>query len=178
MSKVLIVLSSTRPGRLADKILAEIQRQLPDYKNLRTTVADFRDMPLPFFDGPTAPAAPGFEPADKNVRKWTKEVRDADALLVVSAEYNHSYTAVFKNAIDWLAPQALENKPVHFIGYGWSGGAKAIEKTRLLLTEFLKAKPSEAEANLRFNQEIDPEGKILDQKSVAAAIRGVLDTIS
>lgn len=178
MTKVLIVLSSTRPGRLADKVLAEVQKHLPDYKNLDTAVVDFRDMPLPFFDGPSSPAAPGFDAKDENVRKWTKYVAETDALLIVSAEYNHSYTAVLKNAIDWLVPQALENKPVHFIGYGWSGGAKAIEKTRLLLTEFLKAKPSETEANLRFNQEIDLEGNVLDEKSVKASIRKVLDTIS
>lgn len=175
--KLLVVISSVRPNRLADKILAEVQKELKAYSEFEVSVADFRANPLPFFDGSSSPSAPDFKATDENVIKWTTQVDDADALLVLSAEYNHSYTAVLKNAIDWVPAAILEDKPVGFIGYGWAGGSRANEKTRILLTEFLKANPTEAEGNLRFTQEIDLDGSILDAEGVSTAIRTALDAL-
>src|SRR5690554_5978677 len=123
MKKVLIVMGSVRNGRVADKVLSLVQEQLKDYPKLDTTVVDFAASPLPFFDSELIPAAEGFEPQDDNVAKWTKQVADADVVLILSPEYNHSYTPVLKNAIDWIF-EPWKDKPVAFIGYGWAGGSR------------------------------------------------------
>ncbi len=175
--KLLIVISSVRPNRLADKVLAEVQSELNNYPDFETDVADFRASPLPFFDGSSSTSAPDFKATDDNVIKWTTQVEEADALLILSAEYNHSYTAVLKNAIDWIPAAIFEGKPVGFVGYGWAGGSRANEKTRILLTEFIKAIPTEAEGNLRFKQEIELDGTILDAQGTSLAIRMALDAL-
>lgn len=61
---------------------------------------------------------------------------DADAALVVTPEYNGSYPAVIKNAIDWLSrpfgDSALKGKPLAVIGgsFGQYGGVWAHDDTR------------------------------------------------
>lgn len=177
MKKVLVVISSVRPSRISDKVLTEVQNEARKRSGIELSVADFREKPLPFFDGNSATAAPDFKATDTNVLAWTEKVVEADTLLILSAEYNHSYTAVLKNAIDWIIPSALEGKPVSFIGYGFGGGAKAIDKTRVLLTEFLKANPSSIEANLRIGQELAMDGTVIDTDAVSIAINKVLDEI-
>ncbi|BBY21776.1 NAD(P)H-dependent oxidoreductase [Mycobacterium stomatepiae] len=61
---------------------------------------------------------------------------EADAALVVTPEYNGSYPAVIKNAIDWLSrpygDSALKDKPLAVIGgsFGQYGGVWAHDDTR------------------------------------------------
>ena len=61
---------------------------------------------------------------------------DVDAALVVTPEYNGSYPAVIKNAIDWLSRPfgegALKGKPLAVIGgsFGRYGGVWAHDDTR------------------------------------------------
>lgn len=177
MKKLLIVLSSVRENRIADKVLASVRTELENYQDFEVSLADFRTTPLPFFDGLSSPTAPGFAAKDKNVQDWTSKVAKADAVLMLVAEYNHSYTAVLKNAVDWISPDIWNDKPIAFIGYGWVGGARATTNLRNLLTGFIKANPLETEANLSFTQEIDLEGNTLDAEAAKSAINAVLDSL-
>ncbi len=158
MTKVLIVLSSVRKGRTANKILATTQEALKKFPNLEVTVADFSETPLPFFDNAASPSAEDFTADDANVQEWTKQVQEADKVVILTAEYNHTFTAVIKNAVDWIPGSIWQDKPVAFIGYGWVGGTRAITQLRGLLTGFLKADLLETEANLYFTKDIELDG--------------------
>jgi len=166
--KVLLVLSSVREGRIADKILEQVREQF-EGKGVELDVADFKASPLPFFDHPASPATDGFSPTDENVVKWTKQVEAADTVVFLASENNFSYSAVLKNAIDWINKEWAD-KPVAFIGYGWSGGAKAIAELRKLFTGFIQAKPIEAEANLVFTKLINLDGSPIDEDAVKVEI--------
>jgi chromate reductase len=54
---------------------------------------------VPLYDGDVEEAT-GFPPA---VLELKRQVLAADALLFVTAEYNHSIPGTFKNAIDWVS---------------------------------------------------------------------------
>jgi len=174
--KILVVLSSVRESRIADNILNKVKEQLGAYEDYELTIADFKEMPLPFFDAPVSPSNEDFKPTDANVITWTKMVEESDAIVMLVAEYNYSFTAVLKNAIDWMA-QPWNEKPIALIGYGWVGGARAITQLRGVLGSMINAKPMETEANLRFTKEIDLEGNILDEPAVNAAIKTVLEEL-
>lgn len=63
------------------------------------------------------------------VQKLRDRIRAADALLIVTPEYNYSIPGVLKNAIDWARPpaQPFKDKPVAVMGAGPSmlGTARA-----------------------------------------------------
>lgn len=176
MKKLLIVESSVRDGRNADKILELVQNELRGYPDFEATVADFKAMPLPFFDAAQTPSTEGFAPTDENVKQWASMVAAADAVLILTAEYNHSYTPVLKNAIDWLYKE-WHDKPVGFIGYGWVGAARAIKHLRDVFASNINARALESEANLRFMKEIGTDGSAIDTGAVSAAIKSVLDEL-
>ncbi len=87
---------------------------------------------LPFYDGDLEAAG---MPAP--VRRLRDAVAGADGLLLASPEYNHSTTAVLKNAIDWLSrgpDSPLDRLPTAlFSAAGGSGGAGAQAHLRDIL---------------------------------------------
>jgi len=173
MKKLLIVMSSVREGRVADGVLKFVQEQLAGNADFEVSVADLKELPMPFFNSPKTPSDESFKLTDETVIKWSKMVDEADAVLILAAEYNHSMTAVLKNAIDWLYKE-WNDKPVGFVGYGWVGGARAIAALRIVFDSSLAPKMTENETLLRFTKEIDTEGNILDETVSKKSVELVL----
>jgi NAD(P)H-dependent FMN reductase len=64
-----------------------------------------------------------------------QDIAEADAYIVVTPEYNHSYPAVLKHLID-SAYGEWQAKPVGFVSYGGvSGGLRAVEHLRAVFSE-------------------------------------------
>jgi NAD(P)H-dependent FMN reductase len=132
MSKVLVIVGSTRPGRLADRVLPWLMTRAAAHDAFDAELADLRDWPLPIFAEHMGTIGDLSDPtySEPIVRAWNKKVKEADAFIVLTPEYNHSVPAVLKNAIDsvWLS-FGFRNKPVAAVGYsnGVGGGIRAIE---------------------------------------------------
>jgi NAD(P)H-dependent FMN reductase len=130
--KIGIILSTTRTGRFADKVAAWLQSIVAARHDLEFELVDLRDYPLPFFDEPMSPLwAP---PKNEAAQRWTKKIEVFDGFIFVTAEYNHSISAVLKNAIDYAYHQFVR-KPAAYVGYGGVGAARAIEQLRLINIE-------------------------------------------
>jgi NAD(P)H-dependent FMN reductase len=56
-------------------------------------------------------------------------IRPYDGYIFIVAEYNHSVTAALKNALDQAYVEWVR-KPFSALGYGSTGGARAIEHLR------------------------------------------------
>jgi NAD(P)H-dependent FMN reductase len=132
MSKVLVIVGSTRPGRAADLVAPWVISGAEKHEGFDVEVADLRDWPLPVFAEHPGTIGDINDPtySEPIVRAWNQKVKQADAYIVVTPEYNHSIPAVLKNAIDtvWLS-FGFRNKPVAAVGYSGSVGAgiRAIE---------------------------------------------------
>jgi NAD(P)H-dependent FMN reductase len=132
MSKVLVIVGSTRPERAADLVVPWVTSRALAHPGFETEVADLRDWPLPIFAEHPGTVGDINDPtySDPVVLAWNKKVKQADAYVVITAEYNHSVPGALKNAIDtvWLS-FGFRNKPVAFVGYSSSVGAgiRAIE---------------------------------------------------
>jgi NAD(P)H-dependent FMN reductase len=135
-----IVVGSTREGRAADRVVPWIARRAESNPAFRTEIVDLRVWALPLFEETVQTIGDFADPTYSQplIRQWNDLMRDADAYVVVTPEYNHSVPGVLKNAIDSLFFSfALRHKPVGAIGYsgGPVGGARAVEHLAQILVE-------------------------------------------
>ena len=132
MSKLLIIVGSTRPGRAADAVLPWVVANAEAHGAFEVEVADLRDWPLPHFAEHFGTIGDFNDPtySDPIVKAWNNKVKESDAFIIITPEYNHSIPGVLKNAIDtvWMS-FGFRNKPVASVGYsgGISGAIRAIE---------------------------------------------------
>jgi NAD(P)H-dependent FMN reductase len=130
--KIAIILGSTRPGRngkaVADWVLEKAAaRNGADYE-----LIDLADYPLPHLDEATPPSLGQYQ--NEHTVGWASKIAEFDAFIFVTPEYNHSTSAVLKNAIDYLYAE-WNNKAAAFVSYGSLGGARAIEHLRAVASE-------------------------------------------
>jgi NAD(P)H-dependent FMN reductase len=131
---VKIIIGSTREGRFGDKPARWIFKQIKNVDGVEAEILDLRDYKLPFFNEPLSPIMKKEPYKDLEVQKWTNKIAEADAFIIVTPEYNHGYSAVLKNAIDYVGPEWIK-KAVGFVSYGSAGGARAIEQLRTVAVE-------------------------------------------
>lgn len=124
--RVAVIVGSTRMGRVGD----EIGRWAVDRATRRTGL-DVATVDLAEFDFPARYPEQATEP----MRDFTKRVDHADAFVVVTPEYNRSFPASLKQAIDY-AYDEWHGKPAGFVSYGHrSEGWFAVEQLRTVFTE-------------------------------------------
>ena len=131
---VQVISSTTRAGRFSEKVARWVTGHLAAREGFDVEQVDLRDYPLPFFDG-VAPARAPREYASAEVERLGRTLDGADGFIMLTAEYNHGYPAVLKNAMDWTFVE-WRRKPISFVGWGNVGGARAIEQLRLVSVEF------------------------------------------
>ena len=120
--KLLGIAGSLREGSYNRSLLRAAREVLPEGVEL----VECEIGGLPFYDGDVE-AAGDPEP----VVALKNAIRDADALLIATPEYNHCVPGVLKNAIDWASRPArssvLTDRPIAILGAstGGSGTARA-----------------------------------------------------
>jgi NAD(P)H-dependent FMN reductase len=134
MARILLINATTREGRFSAKAAQWVLERLADHPVLDVELLDLRDYPLPFFDG-IAPARTGREYPSEEVALLGRKIDRADGYIILTAEYNHGYPGVLKNAMDHTFVE-WRRKPVAFVGWGNVGGARAIEQLRLVCVEY------------------------------------------
>ena len=176
MSKVLVLVSSMRSNRAADGVLASVTARL-NKKGADVDVADLRDLKLPFIDTPVSPKQEGFEiPAEyNNVKQWSQQVQAADAVVMLTPEYNAGICGAQKNAIDWLGNE-WQGKKIGVIGYSWSGATVPRKHLSDVLAK-LEAVEVGPGAGFSFMKELNLDGTAIDQAVVDAAIDDVVDAL-
>ncbi|HEX2772799.1 MAG TPA: NAD(P)H-dependent oxidoreductase [Micromonosporaceae bacterium] len=123
--RVAVIIGSTREGRVGERIGRWFAGQASRRTDLAVTVVDLAtyDFPARYPAGTTAAMA-----------AFVAEVGRADAIVVVTPEYNHSFPASLKQAIDY-AYDEWRAKPVGFVSYGChSHGMHAVDQLRTVFT--------------------------------------------
>jgi NAD(P)H-dependent FMN reductase len=127
---IYLILGSTREGRSSEKIAKALQKIVPSQDASFETV-DLKDFDLPFLYESVSPSKGPSK--DKRIQAWSQKIKQADGLIFLVPEYNGSFSAVLKNALDVLYNE-WNDKPTLFIGYagGPDGGAHALDHLKLV----------------------------------------------
>ncbi len=127
--RLAVLVGGGRGSQLAPVLTEWFTSEAGQRADLTIDVVDLASEPdLPL----TKPAWP---PAEDSPAAIGPRLAAADAFVVVTPEYNHSFPAVLKNAIDWHLAQ-WRAKPVGFVSYGGrSGGLRAVEHLRQVFCE-------------------------------------------
>lgn len=132
MTRIAVIVGSTRPGRRAEMVAEWVAEAAAERTDVVVELVDLADFALPLLDEPV-PALFGAYRHEHTLR-WAKTIASYDGFVFVTPEYNHSYPAVVKNAIDYLFAE-WTNKAAGFVSYGTTGGTRAVEHLRLTLAE-------------------------------------------
>ncbi len=126
-----IVICSTRPGRVGDKVARWVHGVAQDDAGIDARLIDIADFGLPMFDETRHPRLGNYEHA--HTKRWAASVAAADGFVFVAPEYNHGPTPALVNALTFLGPEwAL--KPAGFVSYGGrSGGLRGVQLTKPIL---------------------------------------------
>jgi NAD(P)H-dependent FMN reductase len=133
MTRIGIVIGSTRPGRVGKSVAQWVHKMAVDRGDATYEIVDLADFALPHLDEPV-PAAMGTDYQHEHTRKWARTVESYDGFVFVVPEYNHSMNGALKDALDFLYHE-WKNKAAGFVGYGLVGGTRAVEQLRLVMAE-------------------------------------------
>jgi NAD(P)H-dependent FMN reductase len=136
MSRIGIILGSTRPNRNGEQVAQWVYEIASRRQDAEFELVDLRDYPLPHLDEPLPPSMGQYQ--NEHTRQWADKIASFDGFVFVTPEYNHSTSGVLKNAIDYLYAE-WNNKAAGFVSYGGVGGARAAEHLRLVVGELQMA---------------------------------------
>ncbi|MEN3792846.1 NADPH-dependent FMN reductase [Fulvimarina sp. MAC3] len=137
--KIAIVAGSVRSGSFNKQLAMEAARHLAR-TDVKLTVLDLVDYPLPIYDGDSERETG----IPENALDLAGQIARQDGLLLVSPEYNSSVPPILKNAIDWVSRvRRIDGRPVlPFKGLvvglasvtpGSGGGRRGLEAWRIVM---------------------------------------------
>lgn len=175
MPRLMIVVASTRPGRVGLPVAEWFKDHAERQGGWEIDLADLAEIDLPFMDEPNHPRLRKYEHA--HTIAWSERVAAADAFVFVMPEYNHSFTAPLKNALDYLHVE-WQHKPVALVSYGGiSAGLRAATAIKQSLVA-LRMTVTPAAVTIPFvTRLIDDEGRLQPNELMEQSASAILDEL-
>lgn len=169
-----VIVASTRPGRVGPVVADWFVRLAEQHEGFEVRVSDLAELALPLMDEPHHPSQRRYE--HQHTRTWSAIVDAADAFVFVMPEYNFTFTAPLKNAIDYLHAE-WAYKPVGFVSYGGlSGGLRAVQSIKPVVTT-LNMFPLPASVALPFVANSIVEGVLEPSELAVGTAKQMLDEL-
>lgn len=134
--KIGIIMGSIREGRVNEGVANWVKEVAEAYSpDVDFEIVDLLDYPLPLFNEAASPAYTSDLKAKEQQAPWSAKMNELDAYIFVTPEYNHGLSSALKNALDYVYHE-LTDKAAGIVSYGSSGGVRAAEQLRTVLSEF------------------------------------------
>lgn len=165
--RILAFAGSTRDGSFNKKLI-RVAARAAEAAGASVTVLDLRELVLPLYDGDLEERS-GLPDGALRLKKLMKE---HDAFLIASAEYNSSVSAALKNAIDWASRPQGDDRPLQaFTGKvaglmaastGALGGLRGLVHLRAILGNINVLVVPEQFALAKANEAFNEDGSLKD----------------
>ncbi len=161
MKLIKLVLGSVRDGRAGEKVATWLLGKTSEYRgDVKFELIDLAEVNLPFMNEPVPPAGSS-DYKYEHTKRWSRLIDEADGFIFITPEYNHGYSGVLKNALDFLYKE-WKNKPVLFVGYGGGGASNSIRQLKEVV-EFLGMHALSGQINIsKIWEAFDKDGKIIE----------------
>jgi NAD(P)H-dependent FMN reductase len=175
MPRLSIIIGSTRPGRAGLPIADWFADRARGHGGFEIDVVDLAELNLPMLDEPNHPRLRQY--THQHTKEWSARVAGSDAIVIVTPEYNHGYSAAVKNAIDYLHHE-WHYKPVGFVSYGGvAAGTRAMQQLKQVVTA-LRMLPLTDAVNIPFHtQFLDDDGRVQANEVMEQAADVMLDEL-
>lgn len=161
-----IVASEGRYGPLITEWFSQLASTREDFK-LDVISLPKANLPTWLPDGP-----------DDSIASFEARLDEADAFVIVTPEYNHSFPAGVKHAID-LTRDCWGGKPVAMIAYGGrSGGLRAVEPLRPVLATLGAVTIANTVSFHVVQDQFDEDGQPVDPAGLNTAGVALLDELT
>ncbi|MBG0855429.1 NAD(P)H-dependent oxidoreductase [Streptomyces spinoverrucosus] len=168
---VTAVIGSNRHGRFGPVVADWLLDRVRDRPDLALDVVDVAGTDLPTDLAPTPEATAALS-------SITPKLAAADAFVVVTPEYNHSFPAGLKNLIDWHFTE-WRAKPVALVSYGGlAGGLRAVEHLRQVFAELHATTVRDTVSFHNAGSAFDADGRLKDATGPNAAAKTMLDQLT
>jgi NAD(P)H-dependent FMN reductase len=125
MSKLSVVIGSTRPGRVGLPVGQWFFERAKSHGAFDVDLVDLKDRNLPLLDEPKHPRFGEY--MHEHTKAWSAIVKASDAFVFVTPEYNYSAAPALLNALDYLFHE-WAYKAAGFVSYGGiSGGMRSVQ---------------------------------------------------
>jgi NAD(P)H-dependent FMN reductase len=165
--RLAVILGSVRDGRFGPTVANWFARVAGRRDEFEVDLIDLADFNFP-----------SNMSQNDDTRNFAERIGAADAVVVVTPEYNHMFPGPLKTAIDSLKAE-WQAKPVGFISYGgMSGGLRSVEPLRVVFAELHAVTLRDVVAfPMAFNK-FDEAGDPIDIEAVGVATDTLLNHLS
>ena len=151
MPKLGVVVASVREGRVGLPVAEWFMDCARKHGAFEATLLDLKAIALPLLTEPEHPRLQKY--TQDKTKAWSATVAAMDAFVLVTPEYNFSSAPALVNALDHLYVE-WNYKPAGFVSYGGaSGGMRAVQATKPLVTT-LKMMPMVEAVAIPFVQKL------------------------
>ncbi len=161
-----VIIGSVREGRMGPTVANWFATEAQEHGGYNVDVIDLAE-----YDFPANMSR------NESVNAFADRIGAADAFVVITQEYNHSFGGHLKVAIDALKEE-WKGKPVGFVAYGGlSAGLRAVEALRIVFAEVHSTTIRETVAFPLAWTKFDENGQPIEADAVNTAARLLLDNL-
>lgn len=170
-----VVIASTRPGRIGLPVAEWFHQHASRSDLFDVELVDLAEVNLPVFDEPHHPRLGRYE--HEHTQAWSAIVDRADAFVFVLPEYNYSFNAATKNAIDYLHTE-WKGKPIGFVSYGGvAAGTRAVQALKQVVTT-LSMVPVFESVNIPFVMQFMKDGTFVPNDVLESAADAMISALA